>query len=248
MITRGKVLLAGPPDAAQQDLIEKLQQNGHQCLAAADRPQALELLAGSGFDLIVSQLHHNGQPDLAVARARDGVNQGIPVILLTATPSIESATEAIQLAVAAYLIKPCKSEDLLALIEQCISVGKSRRVCSDILERMENWSKDMGRLEKYLNAGTATPPDRVNMETFIPLTIGRILGSLMDLKALLDVASEKAPDHDPCHLLACPRLHACHEMIGETIGTLEKTKNYFKSRDLHELRIRLEHFLKNQLN
>lgn len=248
MITRGKILLAGTVDTDLINLTQRLEQSGHHCLSANDHDTAIEMLGASNFDLLVNQLHRDGAPDLDVVRAREPLNRGIPTIILTDSPTLESATEAIQLAVTAYLIKPCDTGELFRTIEECIGKTRSRRACFDILERMDSWSREMGSVEKYLRSSHEEAPDSVDIKTFVPLTMGRILGSLMDLKALLDVAAEKDSGREACHLLACPRLHACHALIGETIGTLEKTKNYFKSRDLHELRVRLEEFLRSQVN
>jgi DNA-binding response OmpR family regulator len=57
-------------------------------------------------------------------------------------------------------------------------------------------------------------------------------------------------DHEPlepCHLLNCPKLHALRGVLVETIGVLEKTKSAFKSKDLGQLREKLEEVFRNVL-
>lgn len=49
---------------------------------------------------------------------------------------------------------------------------------------------------------------------------------------------------DVCHLMNCSRLSAYESGIRETVDVLVKTKNSFKSKDLAELRKKLEGLLK----
>lgn len=247
MIARGKVLFAGKFDSMTRDIIDRLEKEGHHCYQAIDRNNAISFLRKTIVDVFVTELEFDGRPDMQVIRSIDSINKGVPVILITGNPSVETAAEAVRLSLAAYLIKPYEGEELYELMVGCISGNQARRTCSDMMDRMEKWTSDMASLERYLNSGVGSPV-KFNMQNFVPLTIGRVLGAVLDLKALLDIAANKRGEHDVCHMLSCPRLNAFQEMTHDTIVTLEKTKNYFKSRDLHELRLRLEQFLKDQKN
>ncbi|MCE5230709.1 hypothetical protein LLG95_14105 [bacterium] len=247
MKIRGKILLAGDIESGLKNLLCPLQERGHRCSWVDARESAASLLKSAAFDLFICGLEHHDEPDMDLVGRINSVNQGIPVLIVTRNPSVESAARAVRLGVKAYLIEPFDLDEVLELVEQNVSVCQERRACSSVLERMEGWTKEVSTLEKYLNQDHGEP-DRLELQKFVPLTIGRILGSVLDLKTLLDAVAEKETEYHTCHLLACPRLNACEGMLRETIATIEKTKNYFKSRDLHELRVRLEQFLKDHKN
>lgn len=244
MGTQGKILLAGDVESGLKNLLCPLQERGHQCSWVDSRESAMSLLRTTPFDLFINGLLHDGHPDVQMVSGINSVNKGIPVLIVTERPSIESAAAAVKLSVAAYIIEPYNMGEVLSVIDEHVAACKSHRACSSILERIESWTKEVSSLEKFLNSDQGAP-DRLKLHDFVPLTIGRILGSVLDLKTLLDVVTEKETEYETCHLLACPRLAAYQEMMRDTIGTLEKTKSYFKSHDLHELRLRLEEFLKS---
>ena len=65
----------------------------HNCLVstAATAEQALDLLADTVFDLIVSDIKMPGLSGLDLLRAVKGKQPGTPVVLMTGVPSINSA-------------------------------------------------------------------------------------------------------------------------------------------------------------
>jgi hypothetical protein len=66
------------------------------------------------------------------------------------------------------------------------------------------------------------------------------------LSELLILRHKPAADHGVCNLcelLDCPQLPIHRQAILEAIGVLEKTKDNFKSKQLAELRTKLEHTL-----
>jgi regulator of cell morphogenesis and NO signaling len=63
---------------------------------------------------------------------------------------------------------------------------------------------------------------------------------LTDLKNLAEALSEDSGEQDVCQLLTCPRLAILRGSLNESVQVLEKTKNSFKSKELGDLRKRLE--------
>ena len=53
---------------------------------------------------------------------------------------------------------------------------------------------------------------------------------------------------DLCRLLECPQRPVLREAVGQTVRVLERTKAKFKSKDLKDLRVRLEGLLENSNN
>jgi hypothetical protein len=83
--------------------------------------------------------------------------------------------------------------------------------------------------------------------SFYSLAFDRVFSSLLDIrsitKALVHSADVDA-ERSACHLFECPRLRTLAGALTEAISVLEKTKGSFKSKELAELRKRLEATMK----
>jgi hypothetical protein len=78
---------------------------------------------------------------------------------------------------------------------------------------------------------------------FCSLTLDRAFNSLMDVKSFTETLTRGADrdnDRSPCHLFDCPRIKTLTDSVKDAIQVLEKTKGSFKSRELGDLRNRLE--------
>ncbi|MEL0065909.1 MAG: EAL domain-containing protein [Gammaproteobacteria bacterium] len=70
------------------------------------------------FDVIVSDLSMPGMDGLELLRGIRTFDLDIPIILLTGTPSIETAQKALELGAFRYLTKPFQAEELVDLCKQ----------------------------------------------------------------------------------------------------------------------------------
>lgn len=86
----------------------------------------------------------------------------------------------------------------------------------------------------------------ISLETYLELTWERILQALFDLKHLTENLPWPPAQRYPCHLLDCPRLKKLTISLEEAIQVLEKTKSAFKSKELGELRRRLERVVRDR--
>jgi len=81
---------------------------------------------------------------------------------------------------------------------------------------------------------------------FLDLSFQNVAGAMSDMLHIAESFSTAKVDQEICHLFNCPRLKALTDAIIETINVLEKTKSAFKSRELGELRRKLEELLKSE--
>jgi signal transduction histidine kinase len=89
-----------------------LEQEGYRVETAASGQEAVELLAGSEFDLVLTDLHMEGGDGLSVlAEIRRRAPFTISVVL-TGFASVESAIAALQQGAYDYLIKPCDIDEM----------------------------------------------------------------------------------------------------------------------------------------
>lgn len=89
-----------------------LARRGFKTLAASDGLQALELLAETPVDLVVSDLRMPGINGIELLRRLREIGNEVPLIMITAHGTIESAVEAMRLGACDYLLRPFDIEAL----------------------------------------------------------------------------------------------------------------------------------------
>src|SRR5436309_316649 len=129
-INTGRILLADDEVLFRETLASYLRQIGYECVCAPDSASAIQLLGASSFDLLISDLEMPGNQDMALIRQMSTLAAGLPVILLTAHPTMESAAQSVQLPVAAYLVKPPNLDELQKLVQQSIERYRAYRTVS----------------------------------------------------------------------------------------------------------------------
>jgi DNA-binding NtrC family response regulator len=112
-------------DAAMRTFLEEeLVEAGYQVVSVSTGFEALERLAAVAVDVVVTDLMMagmRGQELLSEVRARD---PGVPVVIITAFGSIDSAVEAMRAGAFHFLAKPFKIEQLLATVESAVIQGR----------------------------------------------------------------------------------------------------------------------------
>ena len=124
------VVLVVDDDPVARDLLaEVLAKEGYRVAAAGGGAEALELARGTPIDLAIVDLRMPDVDGLAVLRGLHGLRPGVPVVILTAFATIETAMEAIRAGAYDYLSKPFQL-DLIRL--------RARRALEERRLRSEN--------------------------------------------------------------------------------------------------------------
>jgi ActR/RegA family two-component response regulator/PAS domain-containing protein len=112
-----RLLLVDDDDAVRTTLGAVLAHHGFHVRAAGSVPQALELVSGEQFDVLLADLNV-GQPGdgFTVVSAMRRVQPDACTFILTGYPDFESAIEAIRNQVDDYFSKPLRVEDLISAI------------------------------------------------------------------------------------------------------------------------------------
>ena len=114
----------GPPAPAvilvvddSPDALELMKRNlgpaGHTVVAAASAEEASELLKGTAFDLVVTDMKMPRVTGLDLIRHVRSHYKGVGVLMVTGYPSIGGAVEALRLGAEDYLAKPFTKQELL---------------------------------------------------------------------------------------------------------------------------------------
>ena len=95
-----------------------LKANSFDVETAKDGPSALEIVKKGGIEIVITDLRMSPMDGMQLFEEIKAYNPEIPVILLTAYASVETAIEAMKSGIFDYLTKPFKVDDMLACLKR----------------------------------------------------------------------------------------------------------------------------------
>ncbi len=148
MIEPRRILIADDEETFLYSTADILRREGYDCSCASDARAATEMLRMESYDLLIADIKMQGNADLEFIKALPQIADGMPVILVTGYPSLNSAIESIQLPVVAYLVKPFELNELLVRVKDVITgkgLFKTRRL-EKALQKIANDLEEVGAL------------------------------------------------------------------------------------------------------
>jgi YesN/AraC family two-component response regulator len=227
------ILVADDEEMIRRTVRILLTAAGFEVQEAASGFEALEKIAEEKPSLIISDINMPGNDDLQFIKTVSEKYPGLPVILLTAFPTVDTAVASVNLSVAAYLVKPLDAEKVLTVVRSAIGNFEAREAVKRSLSRLGDWRGDLERLESLMD-NVRVSNDANTSGAFMELTVRHMLTSLVDLREVVSVLASAPSGSQSVRSLELAKA------VEETIGVLEKTKRVFKSKDLGELRHKLE--------
>jgi len=108
-------------DSSQRRLIEFwLQEEGYSTLTANDGKAGLLLFEQNSPRLVVTDLRMPGMDGLDLLGRIKGINQDVPVILITAFGTVTNAVDAMKLGAADYILKPLNPDELKLSVHRAL--------------------------------------------------------------------------------------------------------------------------------
>ena len=244
----GRILIADDEETFLFATADLLRREGYACDCAPDAKTASRLLAEKHYDLLISDIKMPGNAKLEFINELPGLAKGLPVILVTGYPTLDSAIQSIQLPVTAYMTKPIDLEQLLKHIRASVEKFQVYGAVQRLKKRVASWNNDLLNLEHLFGqtqTGVASLVRRdvasksSTVDIYLDLTFQNLVDTLQDVKHLTSSVAAGQKSEDVCHLLNCPKLTILSDALKETIAVLEKTKGSFKSKSLGDLRKKL---------
>ena len=135
--TKGRILIADDDETSLELTAEVLRAEGYACTSVFDANEAVTELRRQRYDLLISDLKMPGNDRLQMVDCLRHSTAALPVILMTAYPSVESAQRAVGLRLAAYLIKPFRIDVLVWHVSQTLDPRRllSGRTVSEMRNR-----------------------------------------------------------------------------------------------------------------
>jgi EAL domain-containing protein (putative c-di-GMP-specific phosphodiesterase class I)/ActR/RegA family two-component response regulator len=149
-----RVLLVDDEPGLARGLAKLLEIAGNVVVTASEGKEAIGLLEGSPFDVVVSDIRMPGMDGLALLRAIRGRDLDLPVIFLTGSPTLESAVEAMEHGAFRYLTKPVDGKELAEVVTRAAGVRKLALVRREAVGEVEGKAVgDLAGLESRFASG-----------------------------------------------------------------------------------------------
>ncbi len=114
-----------------------LRRDGFDVRPFGDPREGLARLAADGGDVVLTDLRMPGLTGMDVIRRVAGENPGVPVVVLTAFGTVESAVEAVRAGASDYLMKPVGIPQLRAAVFKAVKERAMRREIEHLREEVD---------------------------------------------------------------------------------------------------------------
>jgi DNA-binding NtrC family response regulator len=176
MASPGRILIADDEKSFLKFSARLLKKEGYECDTAEDGPAAVDLLRKNRYDVVISDIKMPGNPGLRLAQEVGNLQEGVPVVIVTGYPSLDTAKRAIELPVVAYIEKPVEFSVLLSSVKSAILRGRSwQKGTDDHRCRTDRCKKLNGIVEEIDGAVSALETTR---KSFKSKTVGQVRARL----------------------------------------------------------------------
>lgn len=142
--TKGRILVVDDDRALLEIYADLLSEAGYAVETASSGPQAMGLIGREVFDTILTDIvmpDTNGVEILRAVRARD---LDVPVILVTGSPTVETAIQALEMGALRYLVKPVQEATLLGSVEHAVRLNRLAHLKREALTHVGATGKLVG--------------------------------------------------------------------------------------------------------
>src|SRR6202047_4627391 len=132
-------------EARMRRLLElDLSEAGYQTFSSADAEKGLDLLRREQIDLVLTDLKLPGLGGLEFLQAAKRLNGALPVVVMTAYGSVETAVEALKAGASDYVLKPFALAEMRLVVQKELDVRRLR-------EENRNLREALGRQYNHPN-------------------------------------------------------------------------------------------------
>ena len=138
-------------EARMRRLLElDLGEAGYQTFSAADAEKGLDLLRREHVDLVLTDLKLPGMSGLEFLQTAKHLNAALPVVVMTAYGSVETAVEAMKAGAGDYVLKPFSLAEMRLVVQKELDVRRLR-------EENRSLREALGRQYNYPNIVARSP-------------------------------------------------------------------------------------------
>ncbi|HXK62601.1 MAG TPA: hypothetical protein PLP42_22175 [Acidobacteriota bacterium] len=226
MLTGRIAVLENNGNAIDELALAELSRGGFVCGKLVLDGLAPKDLLATGYHVLIARLSSPLDSELRWMTELADLEQSFPLILVSEPEVLPSLGCLLERPSVEWLMAPCNP------ITLC---NRARKAV------------DIARLSVLL------APDRQATCGAEPISVGEFLeqalknaaAALRDIQHVTETLTVEDRGRTVCHLFDCPRIVSLTDAVRDAIHVLEKTKSSFKSKELAELRRRLQAVLKS---
>jgi DNA-binding NtrC family response regulator len=125
-MTLGRILVVDDEDSMCQYLAILLEREGHEVTTAGSGQEALAHMDRLTYDLVMTDIQMPQMDGIELLRAIRERDPNVPVVILTAYASEQSAIDAVNLGAFSYLQKHCKNDDIKMIVRNALDLRSAR--------------------------------------------------------------------------------------------------------------------------
>jgi len=122
-----KIAVVDDQAVMRESIADALAGAGHEPETFAAGPDAVSAVSASRFDLLITDLKMPGMSGLEVLSKTSEVSPGLPVIVITAHGTVESAVNAMKQGAFDYIVKPFDPDELEIVVGRAVAHGQLLR-------------------------------------------------------------------------------------------------------------------------
>jgi len=144
-----RVLVVDDDVQIQKDLSEIITGCGYEVSVAGNGAEALEIIEGEdAFDLVITDLMMPGMDGMELLTKIKKRSKDLPVVMITAFATIDSAVTAMQNGASDYIAKPFKIDEIEIVVKRMMEEGKFRKE----LKEQRHATGGAGDVDEVLNS------------------------------------------------------------------------------------------------
>ena len=223
MTARANILIV-EDEAKMRRLLElNLGEDGFGTQSAADAETGLKLLQSSPVDLVVTDVKLPGMDGMEFLQAIKRFNAALPVVVMTAFGSVETAVEAMKAGASNYLLKPFSLEEMRMVVRKELDVRRLRDENRTLrVEVSKAAANGRGGVEIRLKDTGPGIPAELREQIFNPFVTTKKTGVGLGLSIVSKIVDEhrgwvrleEPPGHGACFVIFLPLEERAVELEG----------------------------------
>lgn len=239
-----RILIADDEQTFLTATAQLLRNEGFECDCAEDATIVLKKLSEKDYDLLIADIKMPGNSNLELVKYLTQSEHSVSIILITGYPSQQTAIEAVKLPIMAYLVKPVDFRELLQKTKAAIRINRLYKTVAITRKNLQQWTKQLLTIEQALQNGKIDSFEEA-LKNFLEITTLRIDDTFNNIRQATSLLDGLDSQGQVCQIMQCPKLDELMEGIKETVETLKNSRESYKSKQLGDIRVKLEKLLRN---
>jgi eukaryotic-like serine/threonine-protein kinase len=132
--TPGRMLVVDDNAELRRGYRRMLQAGGHVVVEAENGREAAQLVSEEAFDVVVSDVQMPDMDGIELLRLIHEADPGLPVILMSGDPDLDSALKAVEYGALEYLTKPVRLEKFRASVSRALGLRRAQQGTKSALD------------------------------------------------------------------------------------------------------------------